>query len=219
MSDLKLRPLDLFSSYKEVELKWYPPWVPIEYLMDRGIKHFGEQIYPGGKTDVNHVRIFVGYFDGVPVAFEWTYPIARFVEVEDWMLDYNYCRILRQTEEHTATDWFIQEKLIRLLQEFEGSKYDWLQPVGIITNMKWVQFSEHRKVCSPGARYVQEKILNISNLFPEVADWRTPPCSWGNNKEKFYCINEPKSRKRLPILSEPVQLQQVILEGKTHVSH
>lgn len=216
MSDLHLIPLDIFSSYKKVEFKLYPPWVPIEYAMDQGIKHFGEQIYPGGKTDVNHIRIFVGYIDGVPIAFEWTYPVARFVVVEDWMLDYNYCRIMRINKPLENSEWLLYEKLFQLLQTFEGSKYDWLQPLGIITNFKWVQFSEHRKVCSHGARYATEKLLNIPNLFPEIESWRTPPCSFVNNPEKYSCMNEPKSRKRPPILSEPNKLQAFQVKGSVY---
>jgi len=202
---IELKPLDTFETYKEVPFKLWPPTQPIEYAVDLGIKAFGESIYPGGIVDVNHVRIFVGYFDGVPVAFEWTYPKARFVVVQDWMVNPDYCRLQRYIPGHSyCSDWFLMEKIKVYLNAYKGSGYDWLQLAGIAMGVEWLQLSKNRHVCSVGARITQEHFYSTC-LFPEIPTWRTPPCSWMNHPEAWETVNQTDSI--VPIQSEPEILE------------
>lgn len=207
---IELKPFDIFGTYKVEDFSLWPPNVPIEYLLNEGILKFGNKLYPGGIVDINHIRIFVGYFDGIPIAFEWTYPVARFVIVEDWMLDPTYCRLYRYTSKIDVSDWFISEKLRYYLKDYEGTKYNWLQPLGIILNQRWLQLPGMREVCSTGARKALEDVFirhhHSEPLFPEIPVWRTPPCAWANHPEIFELINHPK-KNLVSLKPEPDRLE------------
>ena len=209
-----LKPLDSLPSRKDVSFELWPPYRPLEYVADYGIKRFNGRLYPGGDVDANHIRVFVGFFDGVPVAFEWTYPVARFVVVEDWMLDYNYARVCRCSwAEPLYRDWGLETKIYRYLQKYEGSRYDWLQLAGIAVNAHWLQLSEHRMVCSHGGRNLQEHFFNVT-MFPEIEPWRTPPCSWLNHPEDIQIMNEPRKKQErgTRLLTERTGTQRVLLD-------
>lgn len=204
MTIQELKPLDIFATYKVSDLAWWPPSTYFEYLTDRGILYYGKKVYPQGITDVNHIRVFVGHFNEIPIAFEWTFPKARFVVVEDWMLDPNYCRLYRYSGEFEHNDWLMSEFTMNYFRVHEGSKYDWLQLGGILLNAEWIQLSNHREVCSTGARKAQESLLKTRNLFPEVSVWETPPCAWANSP-CFTRVNGGRKKERA-ICLEPGRL-------------
>lgn len=175
MNYTDLIPFDTFNTYKEIPngVKNWP-----EKVVDWGIRKKGLSRFPGGDVKCNHVRIYVGVVDGIHVAFEWTYPVARFVHVEDWMLDPSYCKVMRYSR--PILDKRLATKLAyEYTKQFEGSKYDHLQLVGIALGLKWLQMSEHRMVCSHGARMTQEFYFK-ENLFKSEL-WETLPCAWLNS--------------------------------------
>lgn len=182
-----LLPMDWIDSHKRVEFDVWPPAQLAEYIADQGIIGFQKKQYPEGITDSNHNRIVIGKINGEVILFEWTYPRARFVVAESWMVDSNYARVQRLINEDTrGVDpmWMYNQ-----FKPHEGSKYDWLQGLGILLNWKWLQLSEERRMCSTGATFVSEQILK-RRLFPEIAQWRTPPCSVSNHPEEWTWVNK-----------------------------
>lgn len=191
-----LKPLDTICSRKHIPFSFNPIYRPVEWIFNQGIISFQRSLY--GDTSFiydNHTRGVVGFNEaGVPVGFEWTWPVARFFEIEPWMLDPAYSRVYRThiVQRHLPPSYMQQlicDVTGVLKRKHEGTKYDWLQGLGIILNQKWIQLSEQRKMCSPGWAEVLKYVLAFSgNMFPEVPLWRTPPAAWAHS-DKFFCLN------------------------------
>jgi len=179
--------LDTFNTYKPVpnDILHLP-----EKLLDYGIKWKGKRLYGEGAVNCNHVRIYVGVFDGIHVGFEWTHPRARFITIEDWMMDSDYAKIYRY-KDLMKKDF--SRQVANYLSVYENSKYDYLQLLGIALGIKWLQMSDYRKVCAQGVldtqEYVLRRVHDTEPLFPESANWATLPCAWMNHTEKFSLMN------------------------------
>jgi hypothetical protein len=186
MTQADLKPLDSFNTYKPIPngILHIP-----EKLLDYGIKVKGRHLYGDGVGNCNHVRIYVGLINGEHIGFEWTHPKARFITIEDWMMDSNYAKIYR----YETLIKFNQDQLFDYLLDYKDSRYDYLQLLGIALNCKWLQMSKYRKVCAHGVVEAQEYMIrnfyNPKRLFPESETWATLPCAWMNHAERFTLMN------------------------------
>jgi hypothetical protein len=195
MIQADLVPLDSFNTYKPILNGILN--IP-EKLLDYGIKVKGRHLYGDGAVNCNHVRIYVGLINGEHIGFEWTHPRARFITIEDWMMDSDYAKIYRHKDSRKLR---YNTKLFSYLTEYEGSRYDYLQLLGIALGAKWLQMSKFRKVCAQGVveahEYILRSIHNTDRLFPESETWATLPCAWMNHAEQFNLMNGGSKAKIL----------------------
>jgi hypothetical protein len=185
MTQAELKPLDSFNTYKPIPKGILH--IP-EKVLDYGIKVKSRHLYGEGAGNCNHVRIYVGVINGEHIGFEWTHPRARFIVIEDWMMDSSYAKIYRYD-----LSLKFDSELYDYLLDYRDSRYDYLQLLGIALNLKWLQMSKYRKICAQGVVEAQEYILrnfyNPDRLFPESETWATLPCAWMNHPEIFSLMN------------------------------
>lgn len=179
-----MRPLDALVTHQQIDFELWPPWQPVEYALDRAIRAKALDRYPGGDTHGNHCRAFVGFDTGVPIVFEWTYPRARFVVAEEWMVRQPYAKVFRY--QHAQVN---QEDAFKYFAEHEGTRYDWLQLAGIALGWRWLQLGDGREVCSSGLREAQEALFGVERLFSESETWQTLPCAWCNHAPDWEFMN------------------------------
>lgn len=176
---LELRPFDIIVSYK-------PPDKKLGKIPDKGILHYGKKLYPNGSVKWNHIRVVQGYDPslGVVAGFEWTWPVSREIEIEEWMLAEGYSRVVRIHGLPIMTFGDIHTAI----QPHLGKGYDWLQLLGIFLHQKWIQLGDDHEVCSTGVTSLYQEMTG-KNLFNHLADWEVPPCSFVNHPEIFWILN------------------------------
>ena len=216
-----LRTLDILVTEKQTQFVWWPPRDNLEHIANLGIHKFNSNIYPNGYHYGNHTRVYVGKMDGIHVGFEWTYPKARFFEMQDWMLDPDYCRAFRphageENQKWLNNAWLSSITVAKHLAKFsEGTDYDVLQLLGIALNAKWLQCSEENKVCSVGCLYITDVTLT-GYWFDELPQWRTTPASFMNNPELYCELNKPRRMlAQQPLLPEPKKTEKVWYNPET----
>lgn len=171
-----MRPLDYSISYAPPE-GWWPPGQGLRQIGYWRLRCYGRRIYGhDGVVDKDHVRVYVGLIDGVPIGFEFTNPAARFFVWREWMNVMPYANIMRRS---TFPDISAKEVFNACLP-YDGTLYDLGQLLDIDLGTKLFDFGKKQKVCSAGGRVIGESILK-ETFFPEVKVERTPPCSWMNS--------------------------------------
>lgn len=171
-----LQPLDAIISYKEPPSFWKNP---IAHTFDNLLLWHGKRTYPDGEWKATHARGVVGKIGDRVLGFEWTFPAARFIEIEPWMIHPEYASVYRWNEEVSISP----DDVFWACQPWDGTMYDILQPLGILLNLRRIFDGGRRNlVCSVGLRMLWEEFFG-KNLFPEVSVQRTIPCSWMNHPE------------------------------------
>jgi hypothetical protein len=179
-----LKILDHLATYKEPNT-WY------ERIGDRAIINYGKKCFPDGYYRINHIRIVIAEYDPItglpPIGFEWTAPKSRIFPIESWMLTPGYSRVMRIND----LPFVSSEAASTEARKHTDLRYDYLQLLGIYLNWKWLQFGEKYEVCSSGAVEVTENLTGL-RLFPNIPQWRTPPCACVNFKDQWTWMNQPE---------------------------
>lgn len=180
ISDLK--PGDLILSRKHVSF-WQHP---VQWFFHWRVKCNSKRIY-GPNCEypyMNHARRVTKV--DIPWFFHWTFPCSHFGTVKPWMLDPEYALVFRRKEEIIPS----AELWDNLFVEFAGDLYNLGKLFDIEFGFKrFFSFGRKLYVCSSGQRMVEEFLLGIDNIFPEVPLDKTPPCSWANHPERYECVN------------------------------
>ena len=173
---IDLQPMDIVCSYKPIS-GWWPPHKWIEHLMDYGILKYGESLYPSGDTRYNHTRLYIGVVGGREIGFEWTAPCAKFFTWKDWMTDPSYGTAFRFDGKPDLRP----SDVFSACLPYDGTLYDFLQPVGMVTGWSGIDVGKKNMVCSVGARYIAEKLFDCNEMFEGLPVWQTPPASFANS--------------------------------------
>ncbi len=185
MSDA-LRPMDVILSYKRIpqawwpvkDAWWWPPTRPFEVVADASILKYGRKLYPNGDIRYNHVRLYLGAAEDIPLIFEFTFPAARIARLEPWMIQAPYGNVFRYTG---PCHRLPVPGLLATCLPYIGTLYDLGQLVDIGLGRRIFDFGKDNMVCSVGVRKIIETIVGVPELFPNVALDRTPPCSFANS--------------------------------------
>jgi hypothetical protein len=175
MTIQELRPLDVICSWKKSKGLFGP-------LFDWGILRAGRKQYPLGNVRYNHVRISLGLIGGVQTGFSFEWPAAHFVRIEPWMIEPTYGHVFRRKNGWDGIDDVLRCRAFDTCLPYDGAIYDLGELLDEIAPGSPFDFGKRNRVCSTGARVIQEKAGRVK-LFPEIGDKITLPCAWPNSVE------------------------------------
>jgi hypothetical protein len=174
MDPMSLQPLDAITSFKR------PPAFlvnPPKYFFETILLSHSKRTYSNWQA--THVRLVVGQLGDRMIGFEWTFPAARFFEIEPWMLESDYASVYRWNNPVQVDE----EDVFQACLPYNGTMYDVLQPLGILLNFRrWFDGGKRNLVCSVGVRTIWEQFYG-TELFSEVSLQCTLPCSFMNHPE------------------------------------
>jgi len=173
---------DVISTYKKPS-NWN---IPQQFFDSRiVIKSYEKYGWLCNFPECNHARIYLGKDNfGVVWVFEYTFPVARFVKFQPWMVDPTYARIYRMKLKYM----FNEDELFSLAMSQAGSIYDFTQLIDMYIGWgRVLDLGKTNRVCSTGARWVLETVTGM-NFFPDTQLRKTLPCAFANS-DNFECVN------------------------------